>query len=96
MFQKKTVRTMNQKKVNRITTQEEKDYIKETREKYKRGELRDKMEKVSKEQKGEGEDFLSYLQEDENKSELNCIGFPHNDPYGLGEAFWKIFTKPKV
>ena len=87
---------MNQKKVNRITTQEEKDYIKETREKYKRGELRDKMEKVSKEQKGEGEDFLSYLQEDENKSELNSIGFTHNDPYGLSEAFWKIFTKPKV
>ena len=79
---------MNQKKVNRITTQEEKDYIKETREKYKRGELRDKMDKVSKEQKGEVED--------ENKSELNSIGFPHNDPYGLSEAFWKIFTKPKV
>ena len=81
-------RTMNQKKVNRITTQQEKDYIIETREKYKQGELRDKMDKVSKEQKGEVED--------ENKSELNCIGFPHNDPYGLSEAFWKIFTKPKV
>ena len=28
--------------------------------------------------------------------ELNCIGYPHNDPYGLSAAFWKIFTKPKV
>ena len=28
--------------------------------------------------------------------ELNCIGYPHDDPYGLSEAFWKIFTKPKV
>ena len=29
-------------------------------------------------------------------SKLNCIGFPHDDPYGLSEAFWKIFTKPKT
>ena len=28
--------------------------------------------------------------------ELNCIVYPHNDPYGLSAAFWKIFTKPKV
>ena len=28
--------------------------------------------------------------------ELNCIGFPHDDPYGLAEAWWKIFTKPEV
>jgi hypothetical protein len=28
--------------------------------------------------------------------ELNCIGYPHNDPYGLSAAFWKIFTKPEV
>ena len=26
---------------------------------------------------------------------LNCIGYPHDDPYGLVEAWWKIFTKPK-
>ena len=25
---------------------------------------------------------------------LNCIGYPHDDPYGLVEAWWKIFTKP--
>ena len=25
---------------------------------------------------------------------FNSIGFPHNDPYGLAEAWWKIFTKP--
>ena len=29
-------------------------------------------------------------------SKLNCIGYPHNDPYGLAEAFWKIFTKPET
>ena len=28
------------------------------------------------------------------KSKLNHLGFPHDDPYGLAEAFWKIFTKP--
>ena len=27
---------------------------------------------------------------------LNNIGYPHDDPYGLSEAFWKIFTKPYV
>ena len=27
---------------------------------------------------------------------LNNIGYPHDDPYGLSEAFWKIFTKPDV
>ena len=25
---------------------------------------------------------------------FNAIGFPHDDPYGLAEAWWKIFTKP--
>ena len=29
-------------------------------------------------------------------SKLNCIGYPHDDPYGLAEAFWKIFTKPET
>ena len=28
------------------------------------------------------------------EKELNCIGYPHDDPYGLAEAWWKIFTKP--
>ena len=28
------------------------------------------------------------------KPKLNHLGFPHDDPYGLAEAFWKIFTKP--
>ena len=89
-------RTMNQEKAKRITTDEEYAEILSNRKKMEHQDLKERMAKVSKEQKGEGEDFLSYLQEDENKSELNCIGFPHNDPYGLGEAFWKIFTKPKV
>lgn len=31
-----------------------------------------------------------------NKSkELNCIGYPHDDPYGLIAAWWKIFSKPQ-
>ena len=30
------------------------------------------------------------------KNKLNCIGFPYNDPYGLAEAWWKIFTKPET
>ena len=27
---------------------------------------------------------------------VNHLGYPHDDPYGLSEAFWKIFTKPNV
>lgn len=30
----------------------------------------------------------------ENKVELNCLGYPTNDPYGLSAAFWRVFTKP--
>jgi|TARA_R100001530_G_scaffold25972_1_gene20916 hypothetical protein len=60
------------KKVKRITTFAEKQYIIETRKKYQRGELKDRMEKAPEERKRK------------------------NDPYGLSEAFWKIFTKPKV
>ena len=85
---------MNQKKAKRITTDEEYAEILSNRKKMELQELKEKMEKINKPQKRE-DDFLSYLKEDETK-ELNCIGFPHNDPYGLSEAFWKIFTKPKV
>ena len=60
----------------------------ETREKYKQEDLRKKMEKINKEQKN---DVVL-----KKKTKLNSIGFPFNDPYGLSEAFWKIFTKPKV
>ena len=28
------------------------------------------------------------------KTKLNHLGYPHDDPYGLAEAWWKIFTKP--
>ena len=87
-------RTMNHKKVKRITTDEEYAEILSNRKKMELQELKEKMKKIDKFQKKE-DDFLSYLKEDETK-ELNCIGFPHNDPYGLSEAFWKIFTKPKV
>ena len=66
-----------------------------TREKYKQEDLRKKMEQITKHQKKED----NFFKEDDKKkktSKLNCIGFPHNDPYGLSEAWWKIFTKPKV
>ena len=60
----------------------------ETREKYKQEDLSKKMQKISDEQKN---DVVI-----KKKTKLNSIGFPHNDPYGLSEAWWKIFTKPKV
>ena len=25
------------------------------------------------------------------KKELNHLGYPHDDPYGLAAAFWKVF-----
>jgi hypothetical protein len=35
------------------------------------------------------------MKKKDNKKELNCIGYPHDDPYGLVAAWWTIFTKPK-
>ncbi len=77
----------------RITTDEEKLEIMANREKYKEESLRDKMQKITKAQKKE-----DYTDEEtsKKKTKLNSIGYPHNDPYGLSEAWWKIFTKPKV
>ena len=72
----------------RITTDEEKIFIMETREKYKQEDLSKKMQRISDEQKN---DVVL-----KKKTKLNSIGYPHNDPYGLSEAWWKIFTKPKV
>ena len=72
----------------RITTDEEKLFIMETRKKYKQEDLSKKMQKISDEQKN---DVVL-----KKKTKLNSIGFPFNDPYGLSEAWWKIFTKPKV
>ena len=72
----------------RITTDEEKIFIMETREKYKQEDLSKKMQKISDEQKN---DVVL-----KKKTKLNSIGFSFNDPYGLSEAWWKIFTKPKV
>ena len=57
----------------------------ETREKYKQEDLSKKMQKISDEQKN---DVVI-----KKKTKLNNIGYPHNDPYGLSEAWWKIFTK---
>ena len=60
------------------------------REEYEQEDLKDKMQKITKGQKREDDDIFK------KKTKLNNIGFPHNDPYGLSEAFWKIFTKLKV
>ena len=57
----------------------------ETREKYKQEDLSKKMQRISDEQKND-----PVLKK---KTKLNSIGFPNNDPYGLSEAWWKIFTK---
>ncbi len=44
---------------------------------------------------------ISDLQNDKDntiikkKTKVNSIGYPIDDPYGLAEAWWKIFTKPK-
>ena len=55
------------------------------REEYDQQLLKEKMEKINKEQKN---DVVI-----KKKTKLNNIGFPFNDPYGLSEAWWKIFTK---
>ena len=60
------------------------------REEYEQEDLKDKMQKITKGQKREDDDIFK------KKTKLNNIGFPHDDPYGLSEAWWKIFTKPKV
>ena len=60
------------------------------REEYEQEDLKDKMQKITKGQKREDDDIFK------KKTKLNNIGFPFNDPYGLSEAFWKIFTKSKV
>ena len=62
----------------------------ENRKKYKQEDLRKKMEKITNAQKREDDPIVK------KKTKLNNIGFPFNDPYGLSEAWWKIFTKPKV
>ena len=69
----------------RLTTFEEKQEIMEHREKYKEEDLKDKMQKIS--------DIQNEVVKPKKKTKFNNIGFPHDDPYGLSEAFWKIFTK---
>ena len=65
----------------------------ENRKKFQQQLLKEKMEKISKEQKKDSDIDIGT---NKKKTKLNNIGFPHNDPYGLSEAFWKVFTKPKV
>ena len=60
----------------------------DNREKYKEEDLKDKMQRIS--------DIQNEVVKPKKKNKLNNIGFPHDDPYGLSEAFWKIFTKPKI
>ena len=49
--------------------------------------------KISKRQTGQKKDGKKVSKKDAG---FNSIGFPHDDPYGLAEAWWKIFTKPDV
>ncbi len=77
----------------RITTNEEIAEIMENRKKFQQELLKEKMEKISKEQKKNSD---VDIETNKKKIKLNNIGFPNNDPYGLSEAWWKIFTKPKV
>ena len=65
----------------------------ENRKKFQQQLLKEKMEKISKEQKKNSD---VDIETNKKKTKLNSIGFPLNDPYGLSEAWWKVFTKPKV
>tara|TARA_B100001123_G_C14786961_1_gene818894 strand:+ start:137 stop:355 length:219 start_codon:yes stop_codon:yes gene_type:complete len=49
--------------------------------------------KIKKSQSGQKKDGKKVSKKDDG---LNCIGYPHDDPYGLVAAWWKIFTKPEV
>ena len=73
----------------RITTLEEKQEIMQNRIKLKDQELRDKMQKISDLQNDKDNTIIK------KKTKVNSIGYPIDDPYGLAEAWWKIFTKPK-
>ena len=73
----------------RITTPEEKQEIMETRKKIKDQELREKMQRISDQQNDRDNGIIK------KKTKVNNIGYQDNDPYGLAEAWWIIFTKPK-
>ena len=78
-------------KFKRITTQEELEELKQLREIGKTMELKEKMDKVNKEEKKE-------IGKTERKKYVTVNGTKYlaDDPFGLSEAFWKIFTKPEV
>ena len=61
----------------------------ETRKKIKDQELREKMQRISDQQNDRDNGIIK------KKTKVNNIRYPDNDPYGLAEAWWKIFTKPK-
>ena len=54
-------------------------------------ELKEKMDKINKEEKKE-------IGKTERKKYVTVNGTKYlaDDPYGLAEAWWKIFTKPEV
>ena len=78
-------------KIKRITTPEELEELKQLREVGKSMELKEKMDKINKEEKKE-------IGKTERKKYVTVNGTKYlaDDPYGLAEAFWKIFTKPEV
>ena len=78
-------------KVKRITTPKEIEELKQLREIGKTMELKEKMDKVNKEEKKE-------IGKTERKKYVTVNGTKYlaDDPYGLSEAWWKIFTKPEV
>ena len=54
--------------------------------------MKNVKKKIKKRQSGQKKEEKKVSKKDVG---FNSIGFPHNDPYGLVEAWWKIFTKPK-
>ena len=78
-------------KVRRITTPEELEELKQLREIGKTMELKEKMGKINKEEK-------KMIGKAERKKYVTVNGtkYLEDDPFGLAEAWWKIFTKPKV
>ena len=57
--------------------------------KFKEQELKEKMQRISDQQNDNDDGIIK------KKTKINNINYPDNDPYGLAEAWWKIFTKPE-
>ena len=57
-----------------------------------REDIKNVSKKIKTSQSGQKKGVKKVNKKDDG---LNCIGYPHDDPYGLVAAWWKIFTKPK-